>query len=97
VSTVASRTFRSSPYRDSAQTWIALVELLTNPVRRQELAENGLRTVEQYSWTKVARHILDYINEVRRRHLAGLGAGSWNLVPTLDPKPQTLDPGAERA
>jgi hypothetical protein len=29
VSTVASRTLRSSPYRDAAETWSAIVDLLT--------------------------------------------------------------------
>lgn len=29
MSTVASRTFRSSPHRDAAETWSALVDLLT--------------------------------------------------------------------
>lgn len=29
MSTVASRTFRSTPGRDAAQTWIAIVDLLT--------------------------------------------------------------------
>lgn len=29
MSTVASRTFRSSPYRDASATWTAVVELLT--------------------------------------------------------------------
>ena len=46
MSTVASRTFRSSPYRDSAQTWIALVELLTRgregPARQELLSVSGV-------------------------------------------------------
>jgi hypothetical protein len=29
MSTVASRTFRSTPYRDSMETWLAIVDLLT--------------------------------------------------------------------
>jgi len=45
----------------------ALVELLSNPVRRQELAERGRQTVQQYSWSRVAGWILDYISQVRDR------------------------------
>ncbi|MBV9121156.1 MAG: glycosyltransferase family 4 protein, partial [Chloroflexi bacterium] len=55
------------PVRDSDSLASALVELLASPSRRQELAEEGLRTVQEYSWDKVARHILDYISAVRER------------------------------
>src|SRR5487761_1334896 len=54
----------------------ALVELLSDPVRRQELAEQGLRTVQQYSWTRVAGWILDYITDIRERYRStGSAAG----------------------
>jgi phosphatidylinositol alpha-mannosyltransferase len=55
----------------------ALAELLTNRARRDELAEQGKRTVQQYSWSRVAGWVLDYINEVcdrHRRRTAGLRA-----------------------
>jgi hypothetical protein len=46
VSTVASRTFASTPRRDAAQTWIAIVELLTQgksvPARNELLAVSGI-------------------------------------------------------
>ncbi len=44
MSTVASRTFRSSPQRDALQTWTAIVELLTqgkSSVARTELLAIG--------------------------------------------------------
>jgi phosphatidyl-myo-inositol alpha-mannosyltransferase len=66
------------PVRDEDAIAGALVELLSNPVRRQELAEQGLRTVQQYSWTRVAGWILDYISEVRGRYR---GASSTAGVP----------------
>ncbi|HLQ32871.1 MAG TPA: glycosyltransferase family 4 protein, partial [Chloroflexota bacterium] len=56
------------PVKDEDAIAGALVELLSNPVRRQELAEQGRRTVQQYSWTRVASWILDYFNEVRARY-----------------------------
>jgi phosphatidylinositol alpha-mannosyltransferase len=55
------------PVRDSDAIAQALVELLSHTDRRQEMAQQGLRTVEQYSWSRVARWILDYMNEVRRQ------------------------------
>lgn len=46
--TVASRTFRSSPHRDAAETWAAIVTLLTRDhdtaARRELLAVSGLLT-----------------------------------------------------
>ena len=46
MSTVASRTFRSSPYRDSVQTWAAMVDLLTGgqdgSARRELLSVSGV-------------------------------------------------------
>src|SRR5579862_173974 len=35
----------------------AVIELLSDPDRREEMAEQGLRTVQQYSWSRVARLI----------------------------------------
>ena len=49
----------------------ALIELLNNPVRRQEMAERGLQTVLQYSWSRVARWILDYYGEIQRGRAFG--------------------------
>ncbi len=66
------------PVKDPAAISDALVELLSNPARREELAEQGLRTVQQYSWSRVARWILDYISEVRERQS---GAGSRAALP----------------
>ncbi len=68
------------PVKDQDAIADALVELLNNPVRRQELAEQGLRTVQQYSWSHVARWILEYFNEVRTRYRT---VSSW--VPELSP------------
>jgi glycerophosphoryl diester phosphodiesterase len=46
VSTVASRTFASTPKRDAAQTWIAIVDLLTQkrsgPARNELLSVSGV-------------------------------------------------------
>lgn len=46
MSTVASRTFRSTPSRDALDTWIAIVGLLTkgaaSPVRTELLAVGGV-------------------------------------------------------
>lgn len=46
MTTVASRTFRSSPHRDSAQTWEAIVDLLTKgqkgPARDELLSVKGI-------------------------------------------------------
>lgn len=43
MTTVASRTFRSSPYRDALQTWVAIVDLLTQ--RKQTNARRELEAV----------------------------------------------------
>src|SRR5581483_1728081 len=53
------------PVKDSDALAGALVELLTHRDRREQFAQEGLRTVGQYSWEHVAGWILDYINEVR--------------------------------
>lgn len=46
MTTVASRTFRSSPHRDASQTWTAIVELLsqggTGHVRNELMAVAGV-------------------------------------------------------
>jgi len=46
MSTVASRTFRSTPSRDALDTWIAIVDLLTkgtaSPARTELLAVGGV-------------------------------------------------------
>ena len=46
MSTVASRTFASTPKRDAAQTWIAIVDLLTQgrngPARNELLSVSGV-------------------------------------------------------
>jgi hypothetical protein len=46
MTTVSSRTFRSTPYRDAMQTWIAIVDLLTHgktgPARTELLAVAGV-------------------------------------------------------
>lgn len=46
MTTVASRTFRSNPYRDAAQTWNAIVDLLTqgkiDPARQELLNVGGI-------------------------------------------------------
>ncbi|MHB8620088.1 MAG: glycosyltransferase family 4 protein [Chloroflexota bacterium] len=55
-----------------------LIELLTNPARREEMAERGRQTVEQYSWTTVAGRILNYYREVRERE-----SSSPALLPRL--------------
>lgn len=55
------------PVKDQDAMAAALVELLSNSARREELAMQGLRTVQQYSWSRVASWILDYIGEVRER------------------------------
>jgi len=48
VSTVASRTFRSTPHRDAGATWAAIVELLTQgctgEARTELLAVGGIAT-----------------------------------------------------
>jgi phosphatidylinositol alpha-mannosyltransferase len=64
------------PVKDQEAIAAALVELLSDADRRSELAEQGLQTVQQYSWSRVARLILDYIKEVRAQVL---GARSWPL------------------
>jgi hypothetical protein len=46
MTTVASRTFRSTPHRDAMQTWLAIVDLLTRgqsgPARAELLAVAGV-------------------------------------------------------
>ncbi len=46
MTTVASRTFRSTPHRDAAQTWSAIVDLLTQgrtgDVRNELIAVSGI-------------------------------------------------------
>lgn len=46
MSTVAGRTFRSSPHRDAAETWLAIVDLLTRgrtgSARAELLAVSGI-------------------------------------------------------
>ena len=46
MSTVASRTFKSTPERDAAQTWAAIVDLLTqgkpSEARTELLAASGI-------------------------------------------------------
>jgi len=39
MSTVVKRTFRSSPYRDAQQTWLAIVELLTQSKQTDSKSE----------------------------------------------------------
>ncbi|HLG73139.1 MAG TPA: glycosyltransferase family 4 protein [Chloroflexota bacterium] len=55
------------PVKDPRAIADALIELLSNPARREELAEQGKRTVQQYSWSRVAGWVLDYMNAVRDR------------------------------
>ncbi|HEU0167565.1 MAG TPA: glycosyltransferase family 4 protein [Chloroflexota bacterium] len=55
------------PVRDADGIAEGLIELLTHADRREEMAQQGLRTVQQYSWSRVAGFILDYVNEVRRQ------------------------------
>ncbi len=55
--------------RDKDSLADALIELLTHSARRQELAQQGLVTVQRYSWEHVARWILDYMSEIRERRL----------------------------
>ena len=65
-----------TPIKDEDAIATALIELLSDPVRRQELAEQGLRTVQQYSWSRVAGWILDYITDIRERYRStGSAAG----------------------
>jgi phosphatidylinositol alpha-mannosyltransferase len=71
------------PIKDEDAIANALVELLSDPVRRQELAEQGLRTVQQYSWTRVAGWILEYITEVRERYRNAGSAVGVPLPPVL--------------
>src|SRR5579862_709585 len=55
------------PVKDSGAIAEALIELLAHPARRDQLADEGLRTVRQYSWSRVAGLVLDYITEIRER------------------------------
>jgi hypothetical protein len=54
VSTVASRTFRSTPQRDAQETWAAVVDLLTQ--RRAGDARNELLTVAGIAASIIADH-----------------------------------------
>ncbi len=47
-----------------------LIELLNDPVRREEMREACLQTVEQYSWTRVANRILNYYRDVREQQMS---------------------------
>ena len=74
------------PVKDKDALAQALVELLTHRDRREEMAQEGLRTVQQYSWSRVARWILDYMQEVRRRKAEGMGnTNPWPLTAAADP------------
>lgn len=53
MSTVASRTFRSVPYRDSYQTWTAIVDMLT---RQNAAARGELLAVAGVAASLVAEH-----------------------------------------
>jgi phosphatidyl-myo-inositol alpha-mannosyltransferase len=70
------------PVKDEDALAGALVELLSNPVRRQEMAERGRQTVQQYSWSRVAKWILDYYGEVRERHRSSLVPNSQFPIPS---------------
>jgi phosphatidylinositol alpha-mannosyltransferase len=65
-----------------------LVELLQHRDRRETFAHQGLQTVQQYSWSRVARWILDYINEVRQNRASSQTAAAWGLGQALDTRPQ---------
>jgi len=41
MTTVVSRTFRSSPHRDALQTWDAIVELLTSRTAHSGQGRHG--------------------------------------------------------
>ncbi|HUZ76004.1 MAG TPA: glycosyltransferase family 4 protein [Chloroflexota bacterium] len=66
------------PPRDHLSLAGALTSLLTDAPRRDQLSEECLRTVEQYSWTRVASTILNYYRELREQQ-----SGSVALVPRL--------------
>lgn len=51
MSTVASRTFRSNPQRDSSQTWTAIVDLLTR-------GNNGANRTELLSVAGIAASVI---------------------------------------
>jgi hypothetical protein len=52
MTTVVSRTFRSSPHRDALQTWDAIVELLTQG--KDGTARSELRAVAGVSTLRIA-------------------------------------------
>lgn len=52
MSSVASRTFRSTPHRDSLETWLAIVELLTPP--GADGARNALLAVQGVAASVIA-------------------------------------------
>jgi len=83
------------PVKDESAIASALIELLTDPRRREELAEQGRRTVQQYSWSRVARWILDYITEVRERYKTGSFVGE-SVVETQHSALSTQHWSAER-
>ena len=46
--------------KDSASLSEALALLIRNPELREQMAERGRQTVEQYRWEEVARQVMDY-------------------------------------
>ena len=48
------------PPKDSASLSEALALLIRNPQLREQMAERGRQTVEQYRWEEVARQVMDY-------------------------------------
>ena len=60
MTTVVSRTFRSSPHRDALQTWDAIVELLTQG--KDGTARSELRAVTGVAASLIPslRHAMDH-------------------------------------
>jgi phosphatidylinositol alpha-mannosyltransferase len=58
--------------KDAHSLAAALVELLADPDKRQEMGKNGRLRAEQFRWERVSQRVLSYYEQLQYEGRAGL-------------------------